>query len=108
MNLHFGFSVFELVGQSFRLPWQLPSLADRDEPDSEPIGNRCPEEKSARIDAYDFPDVLIDAIGHQAIDGRAEESAVAEDGSDILEEDSWPWKIWHIPHRRAQRFGRCH
>ena len=108
MDFHFRFAVFQLVGETLRLPWQLAALANGDKPDAEAIGDRRPEEKSTSVDADDFSDFLSGAIGHKAIDGSAEKAAVAENGRDIFEQDPRLRKIRHVAHGSAQSIGLFH
>ena len=101
MDFHCGFAVFELVGETFGPPWQLPPLTNRHKTNPEPIGDRGPKEKSAGVDADDLSDFLSGAIGHKTINGSAQKDAVAEDRSDVFEQNSRLGKIRHVAYGSA-------
>ena len=68
----------------------------------------APNKKSTSVDANDLPDFLSRAIGHETVNGGAKEDAVAEDGRDVLEQDSRLRKIRHVAHGSAQSIGLFH
>ena len=108
VDLDGRFAVFELVGDAFCLPGQLPPFADRNEADPEAVGDGCSEKKSARVDADDLLNLLSRAIRDETINGKAQKDPIAQDRRDVLEENSSFWKIGDVAHGRAKGIGLAH
>src|SRR5438132_14368751 len=72
VHLHFRFAVLERVAGDLSLERQLPALSNRNETDTEFIGDRRSKEKSARIDANDLVDLFPAATIQKQVYGDME------------------------------------
>src|SRR5205814_2276428 len=78
------------------------SFANRNEADPKLVGNGRPKKKSSRVDPDDFVDLLTPTTFQEKIDRCPEKLVIAQDGSDVFEDDSLFWKIRHVANSGAQ------
>ena len=104
VHLHFRFAVLERVAGNLSLERQLPALANRNETDTELIGDRRSKEKSARIDANDLVDLFPSATIQKQVNRDMKQSGIAQDRCNIFEYNTFLRKIGHIAYSGAQSF----
>ena len=97
VNLEPVDTVFEGVVFAMRLGWQLPRLANRDEPGIQTIGDGRAENEAAALDADDLVDALRDVRRCQAIDHFTKSLRIVQERRDVVEQNPWLGKIRNMP-----------
>lgn len=82
------FAVFEGVGHLVGGPREFAFFADGDEASVEDLGDAGGEDEAAGVDADDFIDFGAACGVGKELEGGFKEGRVAEDGSDVFEEDA--------------------
>src|SRR5437667_9645520 len=98
----FSLAMLNLVFGAFRLIGQTAFLAQRDEPDSQLIGDSRSKEKPSRVDPDDLIDLFAATVIDENIDGRAKQCSVIKNWGDVFENDSFFRKIRDIADCFAQ------
>ena len=102
MNLDGIASVFEVVLDSIGCRGKLARLSNRNEADSELVGQGRAEHEATRLDAYDGVDRFsVERLRHE-LNAGAEGFDVGEERRDVLEEDALLREVRHVADARAQ------
>src|SRR5947208_13813804 len=84
MQFHLGLAVLERILRALRFVGQTAFFPQRDETNSQVVGNGRAKKKSARIDPDDLVDLFAAALLEERLDRRPKKFSVAQNGSDVL------------------------
>jgi hypothetical protein len=96
VNFHDSFAIFKGVGHRASGPRELSFLADRDKPGPEDLRHARGENEATSVNSDHFVDAGVAGGGGQMLQRSLEKVGVAEDGSDIFEDDPRLREVLHV------------
>jgi len=93
MQLQDILPIFKFVLHGDRLAWELAELSHWDEAESERVGNRCAEDKSARLDPNNDVRLLRADRDEHCLNCSVERLSILEECGDVAEDDPWLRKV---------------
>jgi len=94
--------VFEVICNAGNRGGQLAWLAHRDEARVEPVSQRRAKDESARLDAQDQVNLVLDVVRRQQVNQLGKAGFVFEERGDVVKKNPGLGEIGHRAHQRLQ------